>query len=244
MQNVNARMILCRALAGLVCASPFFLFSQTTDSLPTTTASTAAYGNCPAPKSAGVNLCSPPATNFTPSITSPLQVIAAGTGGHGPVKLIELWVDGKKLSQVAGNLFDEPVTLLPGTHQLTVVELDTTGHYVKSSRSSVEVVNSSEGEVCSAPGSPGVNFCSPLPNTCNLGGPGDATTTILATGTGASGKVSRMELWINGTKIANIPGDRINTNLPFLAYATITIVEVDSKGNYVKSTPVFYLGPC
>jgi hypothetical protein len=53
-----------------------------------------------------------------------------------------------------------------------------------------------------------------------------------------------MELWINGTKLANFSGNPINTNLLFLSQATITVVEVDSKGNYVKSTPVFFYGPC
>jgi len=161
MRNLNARMMLCRVFAGIVCASPFLLFSQSTSNLPTIPASSPAYGNCPAPKSAGVNLClpSPALTATYLDMVSPLQVIATGTGGHGPVKLMELWADGKKLGQVAGNLFDEPITLSPATHQLTVVELDTTGHYLKSPPVSVQITGSSVGEACSAPTSPGVNFC-------------------------------------------------------------------------------------
>jgi hypothetical protein len=44
-----------------------------------------------------------------------------------------------------------------------------------------------------------------------------------------------MELWNNGTKIANFPGDRINTNLIML-FGTVTIYEVDGKGASIASS--------
>ena len=60
----------------------------------------------------------------------------------------------------------------------------------------------------------------------------------VATAKGKSGTVSRMELWVNGGKIANFPGNRINTNLFIQDFNTVTIYEVDSKGGFIKSAPI------
>jgi len=53
-----------------------------------------------------------------------------------------------------------------------------------------------------------------------------------------------MELWIGGTKFANFPGTRINTNWTNLDFESITVVEVDSNGNYLKATEVFFFDGC
>jgi hypothetical protein len=66
--------------------------------------------------------------------------------------------------------------------------------------------------------------------------------TIDATGKGASGKVDRMELWIEGTDIANFPGNEIGTNL-IMVFGEVKIVEVDSEG-HSKSSSFFFNGPC
>jgi hypothetical protein len=51
-----------------------------------------------------------------------------------------------------------------------------------------------------------------------------------------------MELWNNGTKIANFSGNRINTALIML-FGTVTVYEVDSKGAS-QSASIHYNGPC
>ena len=164
-----------------------------------------------------------------------MQLIAAGTGGGGAVRLMEVFVDGKKVAQASGNLFDAPITLTTGSHRVVVVEVDTTGAYVKSAAQSIVVDNSTANEACPAPSSPGVNVCIPQPNSCHTA----AYSTFVATGTGASGTVSRMELWVNGTKLANFPGNHINTNFSFLPdFDKVTIIEVDSNGAYIKATPI------
>jgi hypothetical protein len=161
------------------------------------------------------------------AIGSPWQVIASGTGAHGSVKVMEIWLDGKKIGQATGNLFDEPLDLPFGSHQLTAVELDTTGHYLKSAPYWVDVLGSGAGP-CRPPSSLGVNVCAPTVNTCHT----TDYVSISAAGTGASGKVSRMELWVSGVKIANFAGDTINTNLFVSDFGAVTIIEVDSKGAY------------
>ena len=234
---------------ALICFLAFPLFSQNPDKASSSTAPLAPYGSvgsgpgslpCQAPSQEGVAICEPPGgSQFTYEIPSPFQVIAAGTSGRGQVKLMELWADGKKVTQTEGTPFDEPVTLSLGTHELAVVELDTTGAFAKSTRFSVSVVPAQSGGTCSLPGGPGVNVCSPLPNSCNT----QPWVPVVAAGKGKSGTVSRMELWFGGAKIANFPGDRINTNLVMLGIGTITIYEVDSKGASIASSLSVY-GPC
>ena len=216
------RILLLAALS--LCST--LLFSQNATS-------TAAYGNCPAPTSAGVHVCWPVGTE----IGSPVQVIASATGAGGPVNHIELWDSGKKVTQSPGSLFDKPVQLSTGPHRLTLVEVDSTGAHVNSTPLTLTVDYNSLPNQCAAPGMPGVNVCIPAYGSCHTAG----YTTVVAAGTGASGTVARMELWVNGVKLANFPGSTINTNLYLPDYDKLTIVEVDSKGAYVKSQTITIL---
>ena len=232
---------------AVICFSPFTLFSQSTSGASSGAPALAPYGSvgvgpgslpCQAPSNEGVTICEPPGGGQF-DIPSPFQVIAAGTSGRGQVKLMELWADGKKVTQTDGTPFDEPVTLELGTHELTAIELDTTGAFAKSTPFKVSVVEGEGVDICSPPASPGVNVCEPSPNSCNTA----PWVTVLAAGKGKSGSVARMELWFEGAKIANFPGDRIYTNLVMLGIGTITIYEVDSKGASIASSLAVF-GPC
>ena len=153
MRNWNARRMSCAGLQfALLCSSPFLLFSQSTDKASTTAAAAAlpAYGGCPAPSQEGVKICAPFQNSF---INGPFQVIASGTSGRGQVTLMELWADGKKVTQTNGTPFDSPVTLPVGTHELTVIEVSTTGASAKSAPLKVTVENNS-GETCPLPPGP------------------------------------------------------------------------------------------
>lgn len=191
------------------------------------------YGNCPAPAKAGVNICQPFTSQNQTTIASPFQLIATGTGGGAAVRVMEVWADGRKITETPGNLFDAPIALSIGSHQVTVVELDYTGAFVKSNPINVNIDYNSASTPCPAPGSPGVNNCVPGQSSCHT----SAYTIFVATGTGASGSVQRMELWANGTKLANFPGNHIDTSLYLVDYTQVTLIEVDSKGAYIKSPP-------
>jgi hypothetical protein len=210
--------------------------APTSRALPNTIRSAAPYGNCPPPATAGVHVCTP---NIAPgwSIASPMQVIASATGADGVVNHIELWADGKKITQNNGSLFDKPVSLPSGSHRVTLVEVDSAGAFAKSTPFTVTIEGSTLANQCSAPASAGVHVCFPAPGSCHTA----PWTTVVATGTGASGTVAHMELWVNGVKLANFPGKSINTNLYLPDYDKMTVVEVDSKGAYVKSVPITLL---
>ena len=242
----SVRRIFCALFSfALLCFPTVLLFAQSKAEVSSGPVALPPYGSvgtgagslpCQAPATEGINICEPPGGG-TFEILSPFQVIAAATSGRGQVQLMELWADGKKVTQTDGTPFDEPVTLDAGSHELTVVERDTTGAEIKS-KFAVDI-QGSDDQPCSAPAGPGVNVCAPSPGSCNT----QPWVTIVAAGKGKSGTVSRMELWFEGAKIANFPGDRINTNLVMLGIGTITIYEVDSKGNSLASS-LSVTGPC
>jgi hypothetical protein len=240
MKTPYLRTVSFGLLIGLLTFYPRVISSQESSAQSSTTTSVPAYGNCPAPTNAGVRICHPFNFDNSTTIASPFQLIASGTGANGPVRHMEVWIDFAKVKQASGNLFDAPVTLSSGTHRLVVVELDTTGAFMKSTPITVSIQGSTADQSCPPPGSPGVNVCEPSGvNSCHT----SAWTTILASGTGASGSVHRMELWSSGVKLANFPGDTINTNLYLPDFSTVTIVEVDSAGAFIKS-PRFTIQSC
>ncbi len=229
-------------LLALICFSPVPLLSQNTSKTSSAAVPLQPYGGCPAPSQEGINICG---VGDGDGITSPFQMVAAGTSGRGQVQLMELWADGKKLSQTDGTPFDEPIGLEVGTHELTFIEHDTTGAEVKSTpiQVIVDFAGSGDGD-CPVPDAPGVNVCAPvMASGCQSSGD---TVAFIAAGKGKSGTVSRMELWTSGTKLANFPGDRFYTNVlnQFYPTVTFTIYEVDSKGDSIASSPIVVGGPC
>lgn len=177
-------------------------------------------------RGAGAFICSPTPNQI---VSSPVNFVAAGAGASGKVDHLELWIDGQKIGNYFSDQLNTSVALAAGAHQATVVEVDSNYNYIKSTP-----VNFTVAGPCSPPSSPGVNFCSPMPNA-QLSSPVD----FVAAGTGASGSVDHLELWIDGQKIGNYPGSEmsVSVSLPTGVHQA-TVVEVDSSFNFVKSTPV------
>jgi hypothetical protein len=51
--------------------------------------------------------------------------------------------------------------------------------------------------------------------------------------------VDHLELWIDGNKVANYSGASMNASVPLAAGShAITVIEVDTNWNYVKSNTV------
>ncbi len=183
---------------------------------------------CAAPSSPGVNVCSP---SQGATVSSPVTVIAAGKGASGSVNHLELWIDGSKIGVYSGATMNASVPLAAGGHAITVIEVDSKGAYVKSSI--VDVTVGSSGP-CAVPSAPGVNVCSPTQGA-TVGSP----VTVIAAGKGASGSVNHLELWIDGSKIGVYNGATMDASVPLAAGShAITVIEVDSKGAYVKSNVV------
>jgi hypothetical protein len=188
-------------------------------------------GGCTAPSAPGVNVCSPGQGS---EVSSPVTFEAAGRGASGSVNHLELWIDGTKTGNYSGSTMDTQISEPKGSHTAQIVEVDSAGNYVKSNPITYTVGGGSVP--CSGPSSPGVNVCSPT-----AGSSVTSPVTFEAAGTGASGSVNHLELWIDGTKIGNYGGATMDAQVTEAAGShTATVIEVDSAGNYVKSTPVTY----
>ena len=185
---------------------------------------------CPAPSSPGVNFCTPKQGETLTQNT--VEVMASGTGASGTVNHLELWIDGTKQGNYNGNFMQEYLSLTNGPHALTVIEVDSKGAYIKSNVVDITVTS---GGGCGTPASPGVNVCSPLP-----GATSSSPVAVVATGLAAKGAtVNHLELWIDGSKQGVYTGASMDASVPLAAGShAITVIEVDSKGNYIKSNVV------
>lgn len=219
----------------------FLLLTLTVHAFAQKNATETAYGNCPAPATPGVHLCFP----VNGAIATPFQVIATGTGAGGPVQEMQLFIDGQKFEQVAGNLFDLAVdisssNLSMGTHRIVVVERDSTGQFKASDPVYINVEASTVEYPCDTPSSPGVNLCYPAPGSCQEPG----YTTVVASGSSRENTaVVRLELWVNGAKLYNGEGNYLNTNLLLQPGDRVVVQEVDSSGGHIASAPA-YVNPC
>jgi len=205
---------------------------------------TPSFAEC-IPSEAGAEFCHPGTAS---AIASPIQISAGARAVTGHITAIRLYVDDEPQLTVNNPdstptfAINEPLALPnnldPSTaHNITLVGYESTGGAVTAFHTLPQQVEFTAPEICQAPGSPGVNVCSPQPNSCTTSG----LYFIRATGTGESGPVARMELWANAVKIADFPGNSINTNIgpPLLGSdVTLTIVVVDVNGHIVKSAPI------
>ena len=87
-------------------------------------------GPCNPPSSPGAVLCTPALGS---TVTSPVQFTGAGTGARGSVNHLELWIDNTKIGNYTGNTMSASVPLANGSHSATLVEVDSSGAYIKSS---------------------------------------------------------------------------------------------------------------
>jgi len=189
-------------------------------------------GGCNAPSSPGAILCTPVAGS---TVSSPVQFSGAGTGASGSVNHLELWVDGTKIGNYPGNTMSASVPLANGSHSATLVEVDSASNFIKSTPVTF-TVGSGGGGSCAAPSSPGAILCTPA-----AGSTVSSPVQFTGAGTGASGSVNHLELWVDGNKVGDFPGSTMTASVPLANGShSATLVEVDSSSNFIKSTPVSF----
>ena len=174
----------------------------------------------------------PPAAGST--VSSPVQFSGAGTGASGSVNHLELWIDGTKIGNYPGNKMTASVPLANGSHTATLVEVDSASNFLKSTPVTFTVGGAPPP--CGPPSSPGAILCTPAP-----GSTVSSPVQFTGAGTGASGSVNHLELWVDGTKIGDFPGSTMSASVPLANGShTATLVEVDSSSNFLKSTPTTF----
>ena len=148
---------------------------------------------------------------------------------------MELWIDGKKIGNYFADTVDTTVALGAGHTPPLLLRLIRRAHS-SNLRASVFSVGSTSG-ACTPPSSPGAILCSPVAGQ-TYGSP----IQVTGAGTLASVAVNHLELWIDGKKIGNYPGNTINTTVAESAGShAATLVAVDAKGNFLKSAAVNFI---
>ncbi len=164
--------------------------------------------SCSAPTAPGVNVCSP--ANGS-SEASPVNVQAASTV-TGTLARMEVWVDGvKKYTSTTSNL-GTSLTMAAGSHRFDFYAVNTAGQKWETTvYSTVNATANSGQTTCSAPGSAGVNVCSPV-NGSTVSSPVTAQAASTVTGT-----IARMEVWVDGVKDYTSTTTSLNTSIPLAA---------------------------
>ena len=146
---------------------------------------------------------------------------------------LELWIDGNKIGNFPGNTMSASVPLANGSHTATLVEVDSASNFIKSTPVTFTVGGTPPLRSTVFSGSDSVHT--------SRGQHGYFTGTIHRAGTGASGSVNHLELWVDGNKIGDFPGSTMSASVPLANGShTATLIEVDSSSNFIKSTPVTF----
>ena len=147
---------------------------------------------CDAPTGyTGITLCAPTTTVIG---SSPVQ-FSIGAANQTPGRKVEVWVDGKKMSQQLKGAFsyysflDATYQLSNGNHTVTVFSAGW-DNLLQQFTFPLTVGSTT----CASPSSPGVNACSPLDHATV-----DSPVLAWASGT-VTGTVARMEVWVDGVK--------------------------------------------
>ncbi len=152
-------------------------------------ASSGYFGPCYYPSTGqGFNVCVPAYVNDTDII------IDAAVNSYGKLRKIELWIDGKKVSEQhhtwdQHGYFAYSGTTTPGQHQATLFAADVDNRLQRYDLSFI-----AQGGACTVPSSPGVNICNPV-NNSTVNSP-----VLVQAAANITGSLARMELWIDGTK--------------------------------------------
>jgi len=162
------------------------------------------FGPCFYPKSdQGFNVCTPG------TVSGPTATFNAAANSFGDMRKIELWVDGKKVSEQhhtwdQHGYFNFSSTFTPGTHSATIFAADVDNRLQRH-----DFTFTVGGAACGAPASPGVNICSPA-NNSTVNSPVPVLASADFTGT-----LARMEVWVDGVKAyTETSSTTLSTSIP------------------------------
>jgi hypothetical protein len=164
-------------------------------------ATVAGAGNCTAPTSSGVNICTPTSGS---TVNTPVQVEAAATV-TGTLASTQLWVDGVKKASVASSSLNTSVSLAAGSHRFAVLATNTAGQKWENAVNATVVA----AGVCipPAPDADKVTICSPT-NGSTVGSPVQVEAL-----SSANMYSTWMELWVDGVKKVHVVSSSLKTSV-------------------------------
>jgi hypothetical protein len=133
---------------------------------------------------------------------------SVGASNQTAGRKVEVWVDGKKMSEQLKHAFSHysflnaSYNLSAGKHNVSVVSAGW-DNLVQKFQFPLTVGSST----CAAPATAGVNVCSPL-NNATVG------SSVLAWASGTvTGTAAQMQVWVDGAKKATASGRTLKTTL-------------------------------
>jgi hypothetical protein len=190
------------------------------------TSSGSGFATCAYPTTAtGIHVCSPPSGK---TVGTPVR-FAAAANSFSPLRKLEVWLDGRKISEVFKSWMDFTVGVGAGTHQAVFFSAG----YDNALQQ--QTVNFSVGGTsCPVPTSPGLNVCSPA-NGSTVTSP----VHVLAKGA-ITGTITRMEVWVDSTKkFSTFSTNLLEASLPVAAGKhTFTFFIVNTAGQKISKAVI------
>lgn len=165
------------------------------------------WGGCAYPKAGmGIMVCAP-----DPSPSSPVT-FKASANSFGQLRKIELWVDGKKITEQYHTWgprawFNFSGTFAPGPHNAVMFAADIDNRLQKTAFA----FTVAGGATCSAPTTPGVHICLPASGS-TVSSPVQVQAAAKVTGT-----IAGTQLWIDGVKKFTSSSSTLNTSIAIAA---------------------------
>jgi hypothetical protein len=196
--------------------------AQTLNELLNTTSGD--FGGCSYPAAGqGIHICKP-----TASATSPVA-FNASANSFQPIRKIELWVDGKKVTEQfhvwdKRAWFRSTQSLAAGTHRATFIAANPDNTLLRSSISFAV-----SGTSCTPSSSTATVICSPANGTT-------VSNPVNASAKGGS-SVKNMEIWVDGTRRAVSSSNSISVTLT-LSVGSHKLTAFSKNGSTVLSSAV------
>ncbi len=152
--------------------------------------------------------------------------LIANASESQPVSQVQVWDNGVKLGWYPGDSIDQIYNLAPGTHNTTVLDLNSSYGLLHQSSVTYNVQALVDG----------LQVISPVPSELF-----DGTTVHVVAQANESVPVSQMQVWDNGAKLAWFAGSSVNQYF-YLAPGshTVTVLDLDADYNVLHRTSVSY----
>jgi hypothetical protein len=192
----------------------------------------AAFAQCNAPASDGIQICFP---NNGSAVTYPPPMEMGVKTKTGRVRTAKVWDNGKlrdTFNFVPGTLFDGAIK--NGTHRVTIQVYDTDGNFYQAQRTFL--VTGFGVDFCSVPSTPGVNLCWPSQGSLQ---PNNIPISATAKGQGTA-KITSLVVYLDGTKVLTSNNNFILSGSESTAgNHKVTVVAKDSAGHKFQTSHTF-----
>jgi len=172
-----------------------------------------------------VTICSP---GDGSTVQSPVNIVAGATDVT-PVKLTQIYLDGKKFYEAPLSAINVNMPIANGTHRLTVQAFDTNNVIFKKT---IHMTVSSQTAPCAL---------NPVNRTVTICSPSDGATVKspvnVVAGTTDSTPVKLMQIYLDGKKVFEVKSASLNTSLAMAAGShRLTVQAIDTANAIFKKT--------